>query len=142
MTLSRGVTNRWTASNGPSATAVTTAATCVSTRKPATGRALSAVLVALAARSRSGGTTTQIRSGTSRMELRLSENSMTKPTICDRCNVRIDTGWNEVFKVKNATGVGGPSRIDLCVDCHADIKDELYDLLLGDGEAYEHPEEL
>lgn len=67
---------------------------------------------------------------------------MSKPVICDRCDVRIDTAWKSpALTVKNTTGTRGPAKIHLCVDCHTDVRDELYPLLLPDG-AYEHPEEL
>lgn len=68
---------------------------------------------------------------------------MTKPLICDRCDVRIDTAWKgAALTVKNTTGTGGPDKIHLCIDCHADVRDDLYPLLLGGETGYEHPEEL
>ena len=66
---------------------------------------------------------------------------MTKATLCDRCDVRIDKNWNGTpLKDKNTTGTGGPNTIHLCLDCHTEIRDELYELLLGDNGPYEHPE--
>ena len=68
---------------------------------------------------------------------------MTKPLICDRCDVRIDTAWNgAALTVENTTGTGGPRKIHLCVDCHTAVRDELYPLLLDGDEGYVHPEEL
>ena len=64
---------------------------------------------------------------------------MTKATICDRCDVRIDKGWNGVpLTVKNSTGTGGPSAIHLCLDCHTDIRGKLYPILLDGESGYEH----
>lgn len=34
------------------------------------------------------------------------------------------------------------TEIHLCVDCHTDVRDDLYPLLLDGETAYEHPEEL
>jgi len=68
---------------------------------------------------------------------------VSKPLICDRCDVRIDTAWNgAALTVKNTTGTGGPNTIHLCVDCHTAVRDDLYPLLLDGGNPYEHPENL
>lgn len=68
---------------------------------------------------------------------------MTEALICDRCDVRIDTGWNgAALTVKNTTSTGGPRKIHLCVECHADVRDDLYPLLLAGEEPYEHPANL
>jgi hypothetical protein len=66
---------------------------------------------------------------------------MTKATLCDRCDIRIDKNWNGIpLTVKNTTSTGGPSTIHLCLDCHTEIRDTLYPLLLGENGPYEHPE--
>lgn len=65
---------------------------------------------------------------------------MTKATLCDRCDIRIDKNWNGIpLTVKNRTGTGHTSTIHLCLGCHAEIRDELYELLLDGDTGYEHP---
>jgi len=64
---------------------------------------------------------------------------MTEALLCDRCDIRIDSNWNgKQLTVKNTTGTGGPRTIHLCLNCHTEIRDELYPLLLGDSGKYEH----
>jgi len=64
---------------------------------------------------------------------------MTKATLCDRCDVRIDKHWNGIpLQVKNTTGTK-PDTVHLCLDCHTEIRDELYELLLDGGTTYDHP---
>lgn len=64
---------------------------------------------------------------------------MTKAILCDRCDVRIDKGWNGTpLTVKNQTGTAGPHKIHLCLDCHTEIRDELYKMLLDGDEGYVH----
>jgi len=65
---------------------------------------------------------------------------MTKATLCDSCGIRIDKNWNGVpLTVTNQTGTK-PSKVHLCLGCHTEIRDELYELLLDDGTTYEHPQ--
>ena len=65
---------------------------------------------------------------------------MTKALLCDRCDTRIDVNYNgQPLVVKNTTGTK-PSEVHVCLDCHTEIRDELYELLLDDGTTYEHPD--
>jgi len=59
---------------------------------------------------------------------------MSDAVICDRCNKRIDkTYTGPMFRVDNHTGIG-PSKWDLCPECHTEIKDELWELLKNEDE--------